>query len=108
MADVGGEGAGSSARESAPPGEAPIDDAGFAVTDTMRRWANLTFGAAVDIEHSTQQFVSHYRSTGVDRRSWPDAWQKWIRDDAKKTADRQQRSHLRAVAGQSPEERGIF
>jgi hypothetical protein len=68
---------------------APIDDAGFAVTDSMRRWAEGVY-PGLDVEHSTAQFVSHYRSTGVNRRSWPDAWQKWIRDDAKRASQRQQ------------------
>ncbi|WP_251056146.1 hypothetical protein [Streptomyces sp. ISL-94] len=68
---------------------APIDDAGFVVTDSMRRWAAGVY-PGLDIEHSTAQFVSHYRSTGANRHSWPDAWQKWIRDDAKRASERQQ------------------
>lgn len=105
-ADLGGSSTGSR-HESAPEpgGSAPIDVDDFNVTDTMRRWALKTFGPAIDIDHSTAQFVSHYRSTGVRRKSWPDAWQKWIRDDAKKTAERPRR--LRAV-GETPEERGVF
>ncbi|MFF1499713.1 hypothetical protein ACFVZR_07515 [Streptomyces sp. NPDC058316] len=75
---------------SRPAGLAPIDVDGFSVTDTMRRWVAATF-PGFDIEHATAQFVSHYRSTGARRKSWPDAWQKWIRDDAKRAADRQQR-----------------
>lgn len=70
---------------------APIDDDGFVLTDAMRRWAHATY-PAVDIEHSTAQFVSHYRSTGARRKSWPDAWQKWIRDDAKRATERAQPS----------------
>jgi hypothetical protein len=31
---------------------------------------------------------AHYRSTGARRKSWPDAWQKWIRDDAKRAGER--------------------
>jgi hypothetical protein len=110
MADVGGSSTGSSAQsEQRPDGLAPIDADGFRVTDGMRRWAKRDgYSDLVDIDHATQQFVSHYRSTGARRSSWPDAWQKWIRDDAKKAADRQTGRHLRAVAGQSPEERGIF
>ena len=70
-----------------PP--APIDIDGFALTDTMRRWAHRDgYAALVDIDHATAQFVSHYRSTGARRKSWPDAWQKWIRDDAKRAAQR--------------------
>lgn len=68
---------------------APIDDAGFVVTDSMHRWAAGVY-PGLDIEHSTNQFVSHYRSTGAQRHSWPDAWQKWIRDDAKRASQRQQ------------------
>ncbi|SFT31857.1 hypothetical protein [Streptomyces sp. ok210] len=82
--------AASSVEVSRPVGLAPIDVDGFSVTDTMRRWVAATF-PGFDIEHATAQFVSHYRSTGARRKSWPDAWQKWIRDDAKKAADRQQR-----------------
>ncbi|MFD4968902.1 helix-turn-helix domain-containing protein [Streptomyces sp. NPDC058424] len=66
---------------------APIDVDGFTVTDTMRRWAHATY-PGLNIDHSTAQFISHYRSTGTRRKSWPDAWQKWIRDDAKRAADR--------------------
>lgn len=66
---------------------APIDDATFTVTDSMRRWAHATY-PGLDIDHSTAQFVSHYRSTGTRRHSWPDAWQKWIRDDARRAAQR--------------------
>ena len=90
MADVGGDGAGSEAPEQRPDGPTPIEIDGFQLTDAMRRWALQTFGPAVDIDHSTAQFVSHYRSTGTRRKSWPDAWQKWIRDDAKRTTDRAQ------------------
>lgn len=101
MADVGGDSAGSEA-----PGVdhlAPIDAANFAVTDGMRRWAHRDgYASLIDIDHATQQFVSHYRSTGARRKSWPDAWQKWIRDDAKRAADRrgpQQGAFLVALPG---------
>lgn len=90
MAEAGGDSAGSEGRaEQRPDGLAPIDVDGFQLTDGMRRWAHRDgFAALVDIDHSTAQFVSHYRSTGTRRKSWPDAWQKWIRDDAKKAAAR--------------------
>ncbi|WP_185932509.1 hypothetical protein [Streptomyces sp. WAC 01325] len=90
VVDAGGDSAGSEARaEQRPDGLAPIDVDGFQLTDGMRRWAHRDgFAALVDIDHSTAQFVSHYRSTGTRRKSWPDAWQKWIRDDAKKAAAR--------------------
>ncbi|MVO84147.1 hypothetical protein GPA10_05020 [Streptomyces sp. p1417] len=95
VADVGGDSAGSGAHAPRPDGPsadlAPIDADGFTLTDAMRRWALQTFGPTVDIDHSTAQFVSHYRSTGARRRSWPDAWQKWIRDDAKRAAERANR-----------------
>lgn len=92
-AEVGGGTTGSRARaEQRPdgrPAPAPIDDDGFTLTDDMRRWAHRDgYADLIDIDHATQQFVSHYRSTGAHRKSWPDAWQKWIRDDAKKAAER--------------------
>lgn len=90
MADAGGEGAGSEAPDLDHHAPTPIEIDGFQLTDAMRRWALQTFGPAVDVDHSTAQFVSHYRSTGARRKSWPDAWQKWIRDDAKRTAERGQ------------------
>lgn len=75
-----------------PDGLAPIDNDGFEVTDGMRRWAVRDgYAALIDIDHATQQFVSHYRSTGASRKSWPDAWQKWIRDDHKRAAERASR-----------------
>ncbi|MGY0023716.1 hypothetical protein ACVHNB_32700 [Streptomyces sp. YJ-C3] len=85
--DPGGSSTGSRA---AGADSAPIDDAQFAVTDAMRRWAHATY-PGTDVDHSTAQFVSHYRATGATRKSWPDAWQKWIRDDAKKAAERNSR-----------------
>lgn len=57
----------------------------------MRRWALATFGEGLDLDFETQQFASHFRSTGARRRSWPDAWQKWIRDSAKHAAERARR-----------------
>lgn len=93
VVDVGGDSAGGEAPEPRPDGPlAPIDASNFTVTDGMRRWAHRDgYAALVDIDHSTAQFVSHYRSTGTRRKSWPDAWQKWIRDDAKRAADRAHR-----------------
>jgi hypothetical protein len=84
---------------SRPDGLAPIDIDGFVVTDVMRGWALRTFGPNFDLEHSTATFVSHYRSTGTRRKSWPDAWQKWIREDHKRAAEHQQRYALPAAAG---------
>jgi hypothetical protein len=86
-ADVGGRSTGSSSADLDALAPTPIEIDGFQLTDTMRRWVAATY-PALDIEHATAQFVSHYRSTGARRRSWPDAWQKWIRDDAKRTSER--------------------
>jgi hypothetical protein len=60
----------------------------FRPTDSMRRWAVGTYGAAIDVEYETAQFISHYRSTGARRKSWPDAWQKWVRESAERRRSR--------------------
>lgn len=88
-ADVGGDSAGSEAPDLDHLAPTPIEIDGFQLTDSMRRWAHATY-PGLDIEHSTAQFESHYRSTGARRKSWPDAWQKWVRDDAKRAAQRGQ------------------
>lgn len=93
VAEVGGGTTGSRARaQQRPDGRpplAPIDADQFTVTDGMRRWAHRDgYADLIDIDHSTAQFVSHYRATGAHRKSWPDAWQKWIRDDAKRATER--------------------
>ena len=72
-----------------PP--APIDTDGFTVTDSMRRWANEVY-PHLNLAHSTQQFVSHYRSTATRRHNWPEAWRKWIAEDAERGARRQLRA----------------
>jgi hypothetical protein len=70
----------------------PIDDSGFRLTDELRRWAKRDgYTDLVDIDHATAQFISHYRSTGQNRRNWPEAWRKWIRDDHKRAAERSAR-----------------
>lgn len=80
----------------------------FALTDPMRRWSVQTFGPSIDPDYETEQFVSHYRAEGTRKRSWPDAWQMWMRRAAKYASERQhQQPRLRAVGG-TPEERGIF
>ncbi|MFJ7963182.1 hypothetical protein [Streptomyces sp. NPDC096324] len=102
VVEVGEKTSGSSAPGAERPDGlplAPIDVDGFVVTDVMRAWALRTYGTAVDIEYSTAQFVSHYRSTGARRSSWPDAWQKWIRDDAKRAAERRSNRPLHSVGG---------
>jgi hypothetical protein len=71
-----------------PP--APIDIDGFTVTDSMRRWANDVY-PQFDTRFSTQQFIRHYRSTGTRRPNWPEAWRKWIAEDAERGSRRQTR-----------------
>ncbi|WP_326700236.1 helix-turn-helix domain-containing protein [Streptomyces sp. NBC_01754] len=83
-ADVGGEGADPRSLTA----NAPIDDDGFTLTDSMRRWALTTFGPAIDIDHETALFLDHYRATGARRTNWAAEWQKWIRRQAKWTAER--------------------
>ena len=91
VADVGGESAGSSALAAQQPEgcPAPIDNDGFALTDSMRRWAAATF-PSLDVDYETAQFVSHFRGEGTRRRSWPDEWQKWMRRSAKYASERRQ------------------
>lgn len=77
---------------SAPPSErhdglSEIPD-NFDPTDAMLRWANATFGERIDVNFETAQFASHYRSTGARRKSWPDAWQKWLRDSDRRITER--------------------
>jgi hypothetical protein len=103
-ADLGGGSTGSTGRAAEPDGPTPIEIDGFQLTDGMRRWAHRDgYAALIDVDHSTAQFVSHYRSTGARRKSWPDAWQKWIRDDAKRATERgsrtQQGAFLVALPG---------
>jgi hypothetical protein len=86
-AGVGGEATRSRAADLDAFAPTPIEVDGFQLTDSMRRWCHTTY-PALDVDHSTAQFVSHYRSTGARRKSWPDAWQKWIRDDAQRAAQR--------------------
>jgi hypothetical protein len=90
VADEGEETSGSSARDAERPDGlplAPIDIDGFTVTDSMLRWANDVH-PHVDLQHSTHQFIAHYRSTGTRRKNWPEAWRKWIAEDAHRGAGR--------------------
>lgn len=63
------------------PPRAPVDD--FTLTPAMRRVAHKTH-PGLDLDFEESQFRSHYRSTGDTRRSWPDAWEKWIASSAKR------------------------
>ncbi|MGW2267109.1 hypothetical protein [Streptomyces koyangensis] len=102
VADVDGGSTGSRTRaEQQPEGcPAPIDIDGFTVTDSMRRWANEVH-PRVNLQHSTQQFVRHYRSTGTRRRNWPEAWRKWIAEDAERPYQRSA-SNVIALPGSQP------
>jgi hypothetical protein len=100
-ADLGGRSTGSSPADLDALAPTPIEIDGFQVTDAMRGWALRTYGPTIDIEHSTAQFVSHYRSTGARRKSWPDAWQKWIRDDAQRAAQRRPSNVVHLPTGQT-------
>lgn len=92
---------------------APIDADGFALTDSMRRWAIDTFGNALDVDYETAQFVDHHRAEGRRRNNWPAEWQKWMRRSAKWASERATRPPLRAVAGQyqpwrNPEDHSVY
>ncbi|MEU9670355.1 hypothetical protein AB0E25_33240 [Streptomyces bobili] len=101
-ADAGGGSTGSSAAERDAFAPTPIEVDAFQLTDAMRRWCAATY-PGLDVDHSTAQFVSHYRSTGTRRKSWPDAWQKWIRDDAQRAQQRRPftQSNVIALPGQT-------
>lgn len=103
MADVDGEGVGSTTHDRDAFGApTPIEIDGFQLTDGMRRWAHRDgYAQLIDLDHSTAQFVSHYRSTGARRKSWPDAWQKWIRDDAQRAAQRRPSNVVQLPSGQT-------
>lgn len=81
----------------------------FHLNDAMRRWATDVV-PQLDPDFETQQFISYWRSEGRRKKNWHDAWQKWMRDSARRASERSQRGHLRSVSGgyTSPEERGIF
>ncbi|MFF7096370.1 hypothetical protein ACFY9A_28845 [Streptomyces rubradiris] len=96
-ADVGGEATGSRAADLDHLAPTPIEVDGFHLNDAMRRWAHATY-PGLDVDHSTAQFISHYRSTGARRKSWPDAWQKWIRDDARRAAERRPSTPSNVIA----------
>lgn len=76
---------------------APIDTDGFELTDAMRAWSLRTFGAGLDVDYETAQFVDHFRGQGVRRPNWPTEWQKWIRRSAKYASERASRPPLRSV-----------
>lgn len=55
----------------------------FAVTGAMRRWANAEY-PGLNLDEETAQFCRHWRGEGRRKKSWPDAWQKWIADSHKR------------------------
>jgi hypothetical protein len=74
----------------------------FYLNDTMRRWAASTV-PQLDADFETQQFISYWRSEGRRKRNWHDAWQKWMRDSAQRTSQRQrQPSNVIALASGQP------
>jgi hypothetical protein len=80
----------------------------FAITDAMRRWANRDgYDKLINIDYCTMQFISHYRSTEQRRKNWNEAWQKWIRDDHKRAAERGSR-HGGQGHGYDLPERGVY
>src|SRR5690606_9369256 len=89
VADVGEGSTGSTGADLDALAPTPIEVDGFQLTDGMRRWAHRDgYAALIDIDFVTAQFISHYRSTGARRKSWPDAWQKWVREEAHRAAQR--------------------
>jgi len=60
------------------PGFSEIPD-GFQPSDAMRRWAHSTY-PGLDLDFETAQFIRHFRAEGKRKKSWVDAWQKWIAD----------------------------
>lgn len=75
------------ARDASPAEAARSDDRtslhdlpeDFALTDSMRRWANKTY-PRVNVDHETQKFIWHWRDERKRRRNWYGAWQRWIAD----------------------------
>jgi hypothetical protein len=51
----------------------------------LLRWANATY-PGLDLDFETDQFTRYWRSEGRRKKSWPDAWQKWIADSHKRRA----------------------
>ncbi|UJV42039.1 hypothetical protein [Streptomyces sp. AMCC400023] len=91
VADLGGGSTRSRARAAEPDGPSPIDIDGFELTDAMRGWALRTFGAGLDLDYETAQFVDHFRAQNTQRPNWPTEWQKWVRRSAKYASERANR-----------------
>lgn len=83
---AGSRGAARGPDRAAPPAPRPPDASGlhelpddFKPTDGMRRWAHSTY-PGLDLDEETAQFCRYWWSEGRRKKSWPDAWQKWIAD----------------------------
>ncbi|MFI1166510.1 hypothetical protein ACH4UM_23640 [Streptomyces sp. NPDC020801] len=112
-ADVGGGSTGSRPADLDAFAPAPIDVDGFELTDAMRAWSLRTFGAGLDLDYETAQFLDHFRANGSRRPNWPAEWQKWIRRSAKFASERANRPPLRAVSGgfqpfKNPEDQSVY
>lgn len=77
--------AGPDPRPTRPPDASGLHElpGDFKPTDAMRRWANSTY-PGLDLDFETKQFCHHFRSEGKRKKSWVDAWQKWIGDSHKR------------------------
>jgi len=98
---AGGRGSRAPARAGPVP-NAPITAAAelpddWKPSDALLRWANATY-PGLDLDFETDQFTRYWRSEGRRKKSWPDAWQKWIADSHKRrsraspSADRRQQA----------------
>lgn len=97
-------------RAAQPPAPRPPDASGlcelpddFAPTDAMRRWANSTY-PGLDLDFETKQFCHHFRSEGRRKKSWVDAWQKWIGDSHKRMTQQSRASPQRPAHQPTPSE----
>ena len=63
----------------------------FKPTDAMRRWANSTY-PGLDLDEETSQFCRYFRGEGRRKKSWADAWQKWIADSHKRMSQQSRAS----------------
>lgn len=97
MADVDEKAARSEGLRGDADAPSPIDVDGFELTDAMRGWALRTFGAGLDLDYETAQFVDHFRAQNVRRPNWPTEWQKWVRRSAKYASERANRPSTNVV-----------
>jgi hypothetical protein len=56
--------------------------ADFPITDAMRAYAaEKCPNVVADLEFHTEQFLNHHSAKGTRFKSWPQAWQTWIRNE---------------------------